>query len=124
MSMVKHISTVAGLGLAVAFVVVFFIGRTESKQLSDVAPRVGMAHEDLLAMAPRIASQTGVTLGSSRRMVYLLACSGMADKSSFEEQATQASSLAKKDRLSDREAVLAVISQRKGERAAESLKGC
>ena len=124
MSMVKHISTVAGLGLAVAFVVVFFVGRSESKQLVDVAPKVGMSHEELLALGPRIASQTGVTLGSSRHVVYLLACSGMANKASLEEQATQASSLAKKDRLSDREAVTAVLAQRNGGQAAESLKGC
>ena len=70
MSMVKHLSSVAGVGLAVAFVAVFFIDRTESKQLVDVAPIVGMSHEDLLAMGPRVAAQTGTTLGSSRRVVY------------------------------------------------------
>ena len=43
-----------------------------------MAPRVGMSYDDLMALGPRIASTTGVTLGSSRRVVYLLACSGLA----------------------------------------------
>ena len=124
MSMVKHITTVAGLGLAVAFVVVFFVGRSESKQLVDVAPKVGMSHEELLAMGPRVASQTGITLGSSRRIVSLLACSGLSSKASIEEQVTQAGGLAKKDRLTDREAVIAVLAQRNGSAAADTLKGC
>ena len=124
MSMVKHITTVAALGLAVAFVVVFFVGRSESKQLVDVAPKVGMSHEELLAMGPRVASQTGITLGSSRRIVYLLACSGLASKTSIEEQVTLAGGLAKKDRLTDREAVIAVLAQRNGSAAADTLKGC
>ena len=124
MSMVKHITTVAGLGLAVAFVVVFFVGRSESKQLVDVAPKVGMSHEELLAMGPRVASQTGITLGSSRRIVYLLACSGLSSKASIEAQVTQAGGLAKKDRLTDREAVIAVLAQRNGSAAADTLKGC
>ena len=124
MSMVKHLSTVAGIGLAVAFVVVFFIGRTESKQLVDVAPKVGMSHEDLLAMGPRIASQTGTTLGSARRVVYLLACSGMSSRELLETQAKQAGGLVRKDRLTDREAVIAVLAQGNGSAAADRLKGC
>ena len=44
--MFKHMATVGGIGLAVAFVVVFFIGRTESKHLTEVAPRVGMSYDD------------------------------------------------------------------------------
>ncbi len=125
MSMVKHISTVAGLGLAVAFVVVFFVGRNQSKQLVDVAPKVGMSHEDLLAMGPRVASQTGATLGSSRRVVYLLACSGMSSREALEAQATRAGSLARKDRLTDREAVIAVLAQNNsGTGVADKLKDC
>ena len=38
----KHVFSVAGLGLAAAFVVVFFTGRIDSKHLTVVAPRVGM----------------------------------------------------------------------------------
>lgn len=122
--MIKHFATVGGIGLAVAFVVVFFIGRTESRQLADVAPKVGMSTDDLLAIGPRIASQTGVTLGSSRRMVYLLACSGLAEKSSLEQQATEAGTLARRDRLTDREAVVAVLAQRNGGVGLDKLKGC
>ena len=83
-----------------------------------------MSHEELLAMGPRVASQTGITLGSSRRIVYLLACSGLASKTSIEEQVTLAGGLAKKDRLTDREAVIAVLAQRNGSAAADTLKGC
>ena len=124
MSMVKHITTVVALGLAAAFVVVFFAGRSDSKQLVDVAPKVGMSHEELLAMGPRIASQTGITLGSSRRIVYLLACSGLSSKPLLEQQVTQAGGLAKRDRLTDREAVIAVLAQGNGSAAADALKGC
>ena len=122
--MVKHIATVAALALTVAFIVVFFIGRTESRQLADVAPKVEMSEQDLLAIGPRIATQTGVTLGSSRRMVYLLACSGLVDKGALEEHATAASRLARKDRLTDREAVVAVLALRNGGAGVDSLKGC
>ncbi len=122
--MIKHIATVAGVGLAVAFVAVFFIGRTESKHLTEVAPRVGMSYDDLMAMGPRVASQTGVTLGSSRRVVYLLACSGQSNKSTLEAQAMQAGTLAKQQRLSDREAVSAVLAQAGRGPVTESLKGC
>ena len=116
--MIKHIATVSGIGLAVAFVAVFFVGRTETRQLADVAPKVGLSADELLAMGPRVASQTGTTLGSSRHVVYLLACSGKADKATLETQAVQAGTLAKQQRLSDREAVVAVIGQ------GGNLQGC
>ena len=121
--MIKHIATVAGVGLAVAFVVVFFIGRTESKHLTEVAPRVGMSYDDLMAMGPRVATQTGATLGTSRHVVYLFACSGQASKATLESQAVQAGTLARRQRLSDREAVAAVLAQT-GRGTIESLKGC
>jgi hypothetical protein len=82
--MYKHIATVAGIGLSVLFVVVFFVGRAETRHLAEVAPRVGMNSDDLLAMAPRVASLTGVTLGTSRRVVYLLACSGLPTRNTAE----------------------------------------
>jgi hypothetical protein len=100
---------------------VFFFAKPDSMELVDVAPRVGMSHEELLALGPRIASHTGVTLGTSRRVVYLLACSGLATRQTLEEQATKASTKALSERLSDREAVLAIISSRGG---VENLKGC
>ena len=43
----KHVFSVAGLGLATAFVVVFFTGRIDSKHLTVVAPRVGMNQSSL-----------------------------------------------------------------------------
>lgn len=122
--MAKYIATIVGLGLAVAFVVVFFVGRTESRHLSEVAPRVGMSYDDLMAMGPRIASTTGVTLGTSRHVVYLLACSGLSSKTSLEAQAAQASALAKQQRLSDREAVRAVLAKGGVNPDVPSLKGC
>ena len=121
--MYKHIATVAGIGLSVLFVAVFFAGRAETRHLAEVAPRVGMNPDDLLAMAPRVASQTGVTLGTSRRVVYLLACSGLPTSNTLEAQATLAGSMAKQERLSDREAVAAALT-RSGHAGAEKLKDC
>jgi hypothetical protein len=122
--MIKSIATVGGVGLAVAFVVIFFIGRTDSKHLTDVAPRVGMSYDELMAMGPRVASQTGVTLGSSRHVVYLLACSGLSSQATLEAQATQAGTLARQQRLSDREAVVAVLAQSSNAASVGNLKGC
>jgi hypothetical protein len=122
--MIKQIATVAGVGLAVAFLVVFFFAKPDSMELVDVAPRVGMSHDELLALGPRIASQTGATLGTSRRVVYLLACSGLASRQTLEEQATQASTKALKERLSDREAVAAILSTRVSGGGVANLKGC
>lgn len=120
--MFKYIATVAGVGLAVAFVAVFFSGRPQHRELTEVAPRVGMSYDDLMAIGPRIATQTGVTLGSSRRVVYLLACSGQASKATLESQALQAGTIAKQQHLSDREAVMAVLAQSGG--GTGDLKGC
>jgi hypothetical protein len=122
--MMKSIATVSGVGLAVAFVVIFFVGRTDSKHLTEIAPRVGMSYDELMAMGPRVASTTGVTLGSSRRVVYLLACSGLSSQTTLETQATQAGTLAKQKHLSDREAVLAVLAQSSTAASIGNLKGC
>ena len=121
----KHFVTVAGVALAGLFVVVFFVGRSQhTLQLADVAPRVGMSYEDLMALGPRVASTTGVTLGSSRRVVYLLACSGLATPQTLEEQATLAGSLARQQRLSDREAVTAVLERSGNGSGLNRLKDC
>lgn len=127
--MIKYFTTIVALALAVAFVVVFFAGRTETKHLDDIAPRVGMSYDDLMAIGPRVASSSGVTLGTSRHVVYLLACSGRSSRTTLESQAAQATSLARQQRLSDREAVIAVLAQNGGaatgaESGAASLKGC
>jgi hypothetical protein len=121
--MVKHIATAAGVILTGLFIVAFFMWRPESKELAEVAPRVGMSVDDLIALGPRVATSTGATLGSSRRVVYLLACSGQADKSTLEDQAKLAGALVRRERLTDREAVTAVLAQgAKG--GALGLKNC
>lgn len=121
--MIKYIATIGGLGLAVAFVVVFFVGRSESRQLGEVAQRIGMTQDDLLAMGPRVAAATGATLGSARHVVYMLACSGLSSRAALEAQATQAGALARQQLLSDREAVVAVLAQA-GHAATPGLEGC
>ena len=60
--MIKSIASIGGLGLAVAFVAVFFAGRNDSKHLTEVAPRVGMSYDELMAMGPRVASTTTTTI--------------------------------------------------------------
>jgi len=120
----KHFATVAGVALAALFVVVFFAGRSDSKQLTDVAPRVGMSYQELMDLGPRVASSTGVTLGSSRRVVYLLACSGLATRQTLEEQALRASVMSREQRLTSREAVAAVLAQRGDANEPVNLKDC
>ena len=120
----KHVFTVTGLGLAALFVVVFFAGRLDSKHLAAVAPRVGMEVQDLSAIAPRIASQTGATIGTSRRVVYLLACSGLPDRSTMEARALEAASITETQRMTAREATVLVLSGGPREDAASLLKDC
>jgi hypothetical protein len=120
----KHIATVAGVALAGLFVVSFFAGRSDPKHLTDVAPRVGMSYQELMDLGPRVASTTGVTLGSSRRVVYLLVCSGRATRETLEEQALRASTLSREQRLTSREAVTAVLAQRGDAGEPVNLKGC
>lgn len=123
--MIKYVATFSGIGLAVASVVVFFIGRTETRHVSEVAPRAGMSYDELMAVGPRVAARTGATLGSSRHVVYLLACSGQASKATLETQAVEAGTLAKQKRLSDREAVNVVLAHAAhGSAPSGSLQGC
>ncbi len=121
--MMKHVATVTGVGVAIVFVALFFVARPESKGLDDVAPKVGMSYDELMLLGPRVASQSGATLGSSRRVVYLLACSGHATRATLESQATEASKLAQARRLSDREAVTTLLAQKVGG-SIDNLKGC
>jgi len=120
----KHLATMAGLALALAFVVLFFHGRYESKPLSVVAPRVGLKVDDLLAMAPRIASQTGATLGTSRRLVYLMACSGVPTSTTLEARAKQAADLAEQRSLTPREAATTVLHGMRSTEGASTLRDC
>jgi hypothetical protein len=121
---VKHVFSVIGLGFALLFVVVFFTGRIYSKHLALVAPRVGMHVDELGALAPRIASQTGATVGTSRRVVYLLACSGVPDRTTMEERAREAATITEQRSLTAREATVLVLSGKAREGSASPLRDC
>ena len=118
----KHVFSVVGVGLAAAFVAVFFTGRVDSKHLTVVAPRVGMHPDDLDALVPRIAAQTGATLGTSRRVVYLLACSGMPTSATMEAQAREAATITAKQRMTARQAAVTVLSGDTVERPGGPLR--
>jgi hypothetical protein len=120
----KHIATLAGLALALAFVVLFFHGRPETKPLDQVADRVGLKADDLVAMAPRISSQTGATMGTSRRLVYLMACSGATTGATLEAQARLAAGIAEKQRMTPREAARTVLSAMPATGGADALRDC
>jgi hypothetical protein len=120
----KHIFTVVGLGMAGVFVAVFFTGRMNSRQLDVVAPRVGMKAEALNALAPRISSQTGATMGTSRRVVYLLACSGVPTRETMESQAIVAALMTEKKRLTAREATKHVLTRSTSRGAEDPLRDC
>ena len=120
----KHVFSVAGLGLAAAFVVVFFTGRIDSKHLTVVAPRVGMQPEQLDALIPRVAARTGATAGTSRRVVYLLACSGIPTSATIEAKALEAATITEKQRVTARQAAIAVLSGAPVEASASPLKDC
>ena len=120
----KHVFSVIGVGFALLFVVVFFTGRIDSNHLALVAPRVGKQAEELGALAPRIASQTGATVGTSRRVVYLLACSGVPDRHTMEERAREVAAITEKRSLTAREATVLVLSGKPHEGAASPLRDC
>jgi hypothetical protein len=120
----KHVFSVIGVGLALLFVVVFFTGRIDSKQLTSVAPRVGMKPGDLDAMVGRVSSQTGATVGTSRRVVYLLACSGVPTATTMEQQALQAAGFTESQRLTAREAAVFVLSGKATEGEQSPLRDC
>ena len=120
----KHVFSVIGVGCALLFVGVFFTGRLDFKHLGMVAPRVGMHVDELGALAPRIASQTGATVGTSRRVVYLLACSGVPDRSTMEERAREAAAISHKRSLTAREATVLVLAGQAKESQDSPLKDC
>ncbi|MDQ6639410.1 MAG: hypothetical protein M3Z15_07050 [Pseudomonadota bacterium] len=120
----KHVFSVAGVGLAAAFVVVFFTGRVDSKHLTAVAPRVGMHADELDALVPRIAAQTGATPGTSRRVVYLLACSGVPTSATIEAQAREAAIITETRRMTARQATVVVLSGTPFEGSTSPLKDC
>jgi hypothetical protein len=120
----KHVFSVVGLGFAVFFIVVFFTGRIDSKQLPSVAPRVGMQPDELDAIVTRISSKTGATIGTSRRVVYLLACSGVPNRSTIESQALQAADITEKRRLTAKEATVFVLSGKPNQSTPSPLRDC
>ena len=120
----KHVFTVAGVGLAAAFVVVFFTGRLDSKHLAAVAPRVGMNASELDALVPRIAAQSGATAGTARRVVYLLACSGVPTSATIEATARDAANITEKQRMTARQATVVVLSGSPVEDSTSPLSDC
>ena len=74
----KHVFSVVGVGLAAVFVAVFFTGRVDSKHLTVGRARASACTSTTSMRWYRASPpQTGATLGTSRRVVYLLACSGV-----------------------------------------------
>ena len=120
----KHVFSVVGLGVSAMFVAVFFTGRVDSKHLGVVAPRVGMEAQALHALAPKISSQTGATIGTARRVVYLLACSGVPTAATMETKALEAALITEKHRLTAREAASTVLSGSRSEGATSPLRDC
>ena len=120
----KHVFSVVGVGVAAVFVAVFFTGRVDSKHLTAVAPRVGMHVDDLNALVPRIATQTGATLGTSRRVVYLLACSGVPTPATMEAHARAAATISERERITARQAAVTVLSGTRSESPSSPLKDC
>ena len=120
----KHVFSLVGLGLAALFVAVFFTGRIDSKHLTVVAPRVGMDADALNALVPLVSSRTGATQGTARRVVYLLACSGVPTPSTMEAQALEAAAITEKRGFTARQAALTVLSSGAGDNGMGPLKDC
>lgn len=120
----KHVFSIAGVGLAAVFVVVFFTGQVDSKHLTAVAPRVGMPVAELEALVPRVAAATGATAGTSRRVVYLLACSGVPTSATMERYARAAALITEKQRMTARQATVAVLSASPLDGAKSPLRDC
>jgi len=120
----KHLATLAGLLLAGSFLLVFFLGRRPAYPLEEIAPRVGLKAEQLIAMAPRVASQTGATLGTARRVIYLMACSGVPASHELEMQATRAAEVAERRSLTPREATRTVLAAMPSAGPEDALRDC
>jgi protein-disulfide isomerase-like protein with CxxC motif len=120
----KHVFSIVALVLTLLFMVVFFTGKVHSEYLPAVAARVGLQPGELDAMVPRISSQSGASIVTARRVVYLLACSGMPTSSTMEEQALRAAQITQRQRVSAREAATYVLEGKLGDRAYSPLKDC
>jgi hypothetical protein len=117
---IKHVFRVVGLGMAAVFAAMFFTTRVSTQDLGVVAPRVGMARRALDALGSKISSQTGATIGTSRRVVYLLACSGVTTAATIESKSIEAAQITETERLTAREAASTVLA-RSGTLGAQSL---
>ena len=120
----KHVFSVVGLGMAAVFAGMFFTTRVSTDHLDIVAPRVGMQPKDLHALGATIASKTGATLGTSRRVVYLLACSGVPTAATIESKAIEAALISEKRRLTAREATSTVLTGSSLEGNKTLLRDC
>jgi protein-disulfide isomerase-like protein with CxxC motif len=120
----KHFATLVGLVFVAVFIVIFLNGRRESKPLHVVATRVGLKADDLAAMVPRISSQTGATIGTSRRLVYLMACSGVPTGATLEAQTMLAAGVAEKQGVTPREAATSVLGAMPGTAGVTALRDC
>ena len=105
----KHVFSVVGLGMVAFFVAVFLATRIGSEHLDGVAQRIGIEPPALHAMGTRVSSQTGATVGTARRVVYLLACSGVPTAETIEAKAVEAALISEKHRLTAREAASSVL---------------
>jgi hypothetical protein len=83
-----------------------------------------MQADELDALVPRVAARTGATTGTSRRVVYLLACSGIPTSTTMEAKALEAATITEKQRVTARQATIAVLSGAPVEGSASPLKDC
>ena len=120
----RHFATLVALLVVLACVAFFFHSRRQSRPLEEVAEQLGLRVEDIAAMAPRISSQTGATLGTSRRVLYLMACSGVPTRNDLEAQATRAADIAERQRLTPRQAATSVLSSIASIDSDVALRNC
>ncbi len=120
----KHVFSVVGLGMVAFFVATFLATRVGSEHLGTVAQRIGIEPPALHAMGTRVSAQTGATLGTSRRVVYLLACSGIPTAETIEAQAIEAALISERQRLTAREATAAVLTRSARAGAKGQLDDC
>ena len=120
----NHFATLVALIVVLACIAFFFQSRRQSRPLEEVAEQLGLRVEDIAAMAPRIASQTGATLGTSRRVLYLLACSGVPTRGDLEAQALRAADIAERQRLTPRQAATSVLSSIASIDSDAALRNC
>ena len=83
-----------------------------------------MQADELYALVPLVASRTGATAGTSRRVVYLLACSGIPTSATIEAKALEAATITEKQRMTARQAAIVVLSGSSIDGTMGPLKDC